>query len=75
MIAGHTPGPSSEDVWARVATLNEWIYSPAHGGYIRFDHLDPDGSNPSELSAEDACFLDGIETLEAACAVLSECAK
>lgn len=57
-----------DDWWAAAAVALGWEYSPAYAGYIRLDYH-PDGpahqfaSRPSELAAEDACFLDGVETL------------
>lgn len=67
-----------EIIWGKAAKALGWEYSDAYGGYVRPDYH-PNGlahqfaSYPSEIAAEDACFLDGIETLEQAQAVIAEC--
>jgi len=64
-------------VWTVCARVLGWEWSPAYGGFVRADYH-PNGpgykfdSRPSELDAEEACFIDGIETLEQAVAKLEE---
>lgn len=59
---------TKDDWWAEAAKALGWEFSPAYNGHIRHDYH-PDGpagrfaSHPSELVAEDACFIDGVETL------------
>lgn len=56
----------TEDVWLQVATKLGWRWSAAHDGFISENHREgPDWADYAvKVSAEDACFADGIETLE-----------
>lgn len=56
--------PSATSYEKAVIALG-WRWSNAHGGYVHDEHLE-DGQHPSELNAEDACFLFGVETPEQA---------
>ena len=57
----------SNEPWKSAAENRGWTFDPAYNGYVRGDHH-PNGpagqfsSYPSDLTAEDACFVDGIET-------------
>ncbi len=58
---------TSEQNWKAAAEKLGWEYSPAYGGYIHpnYHPLGPSdqfASYPSDMDAEDACFIDGIET-------------
>lgn len=59
---------TADEWWAAAAVALGWEFSPAYNGYIRPDYH-PDGpahqfaSYPSELAAEDACFIDGVGSL------------
>jgi hypothetical protein len=78
MMSGHREQWEAEQaIWRKAAEAKGWEWSPAYNGYIRADYH-PDGprnqfrSYPSELAAEDACFIDGIETLDQAKAVIAD---
>jgi len=55
-------------VWKQATEALDWRYSPAHAGWISDAHVDAsqygEGGHASDVRAEDACFLDGVETLE-----------
>lgn len=55
------------NLWEAAATALGWRYSPAHNGWIHDEHVDHsqygEGGHASDVDAEDACFLDGIETV------------
>lgn len=63
-------------VWTEAAKALGWEWSGAYAGYIRADYH-PKGarhhftSYPSEVDAEGACAIDGIETIEQAEALLA----
>jgi len=61
-------------LWRQAAEALGWRYSPAHAGWISDAHVDRsqhgEGGHASDMSAEDACFLDGVETLEQAVDVM-----
>lgn len=59
-----------DDIWTRAAEKLGWHWSPAHCGYVCDHHFAPDGNQPSEVTAEDACFIDAIETLDEAKALI-----
>lgn len=65
---------ASSTIWNQAATTLGWRHSPAHDGWISDAHVGHgqygEGGHASGVSAEDACFLDGIETLDQAVAVL-----
>lgn len=66
--AAHTP-----ELWEVAACAMGWRYADAYGGWIADHYFDPEtGQHPSELTAEDACFVDGIETEDDARAILSK---
>lgn len=49
--------------WEVAASALGWKYSDAFGGWIADHHLDPEtGWHPSDMAAEDACFIDGVES-------------
>lgn len=62
-------------IWAHAAQKLGWKHEPAYAGYTHPNHH-PNGpanewaSYPSEMSAEEACFIDGVETLADACKLL-----
>jgi len=55
-------------LWKQGARALGWRYSPAHAGWISDAHVDSsqygEGGHASGITAEDACFLDGVETLK-----------
>ena len=63
-------------IWAEAAELLGWEYSPAYAGWVHPNHIRPGSSRsdcdgyPSDVSAEEACFQDGIETLDQAVALI-----
>lgn len=59
-----------EGIWTRAAEKLGWHWSHAHGGYVCDHHFDADGAQPSEVTAEDACFIDDIETPDEAKALI-----
>lgn len=63
-------------IWQQAAQAVGWRHSPAHDGWISDGHVDHaqygEGGHPSSMAAEDACFLDGIETIEDAVRTIGE---
>lgn len=64
-------------IWHKAATYLGWHWSSAHGGYISENHRDkPNTERNSYASyevegyAEDACFRDGVETIEQAVKII-----
>lgn len=69
---------AAASIWRASAEVLGWRYSPAHAGWISDAHVDHgqygEGGHASDMAAEDACFLDGVETIEQAVASLREAA-
>jgi hypothetical protein len=69
---------AAHKVWTAAAKKLGWEHSPAHGGWIKDSHRKPGvpgyqwDSYPSDVDAEEACFIDGVETLTAAMAVVEK---
>ena len=69
---------AEQAIWTACAICLGWQWKPAYGGYTRPNHVKPgtNGSNfsdyPSEVDAEEACDIDGIDTLGAALKLLEE---
>ena len=67
---------NERSIWNRAAQKLGWEWSPAHNGFIKNSHRTPGArldtweSYPSDMDAEDACFIDGVETLSQAAAVV-----
>lgn len=73
-MSNHTPPKDGRSGWTagqwrvEAAKVLGWEFSPAYNGYIHDDYH-PNGprnqydSRPSEMAAEDACFIEGVETL------------
>lgn len=63
-------GSVSSTIWSQAAKALGWRHSPAHDGWISDAHVDHgqygEGGHASGVSAEDACFMDGVETLDQA---------
>lgn len=61
-------GKATGEIWRVAAEKLGWKWEPAYAGYIHPAHH-PNGpgnefaSYPSDVCAEEACMLDGIETL------------
>jgi len=71
---------AEQTIWNAAAEALGWEWKPAYNGYVRQDFLKPGttGSQwsdyPSDIDGEDACFIDGVETLDRAREVISEAA-
>lgn len=71
---------AEQTIWNAAAKALGWEWEPAYDGFVRANHH-PNGpahqasSYPSELDAESACMVDGIETLDQARAVIEEKAE
>ncbi len=65
---------TSSAIWDQAAIALGWRHSPAHDGWISDAHVDHrqygEGGHASGMSSEDACFLDGVETLDQAIATV-----
>jgi hypothetical protein len=65
-------------IWRQAAEALGWRQSPAHAGWISDAHVDlsryGEGGHPSDMDAQDACFLDGVETLEQAVRIVRKAA-
>jgi hypothetical protein len=64
-----------EEVYGRAARALGWRYSSAHEGWISETHRDRQNEDPNGWGsygvagdAEQACFMDGVETIEQALA-------
>lgn len=52
--------PEQKSAYEKAALLNKWTRSPAHDGWVNDDFQDHRGYVVAR-TAEDACFLSGIE--------------
>jgi hypothetical protein len=59
---------AKQTFWRKAAEALGWKFEAAYNGYVRADYH-PNGpasewaSYPSEIDAEEACFIDGYESL------------
>lgn len=74
----HVDTKAADTLWRQAAEALGWRHSPAHGGWISDGHVDRtqygEGGHASGVAAEDACFLDGVETLADAVATIGQTA-
>ena len=74
MIEADLRHAEDDAVWKPCAEKLGWFWSPAFDGFInRGDRTNDDGGiDPHRIhtTAEDACFADGVETIEEALEVL-----